>query len=178
MNKFCGHLRTILKHKKTVFVLCSRLGMPLRGLLHDTSKFSPVEFFNGVKYFTDGKRSPTVAERLAKGYSAAWLHHKGRNKHHFEYWTELNWNKETVYLCPMPLKYVKEMFCDRVAATKTYLKSAYTDFSPLEYYWAKGDERYMHPQTSSTLEKMLFLLAVYGEKQALPMIKNIKSFTD
>ena len=82
MNRFFGHLKTVLHHKKLVFIYCVKAGIPLRGILHDLSKFSFTEFFGSVKYFSDGKRSPTVAERNDKGYSAVWLHHKGRNKHH------------------------------------------------------------------------------------------------
>ena len=176
MNRFFGHLRVVTKHKWQVFKNCCRLGMPIRGILHDTSKFSPIEFFNSVKYFSDGKRSPTVGERIKKGYSAAWLHHKGRNKHHFEYWTELNWRGTDLYKCRMPLKYVKEMFCDRVAATKTYLKDKYTQRAPLEYYWAKGDGCFMHENTARMIEKMLLLLAIYGEKEAFALVRKIKKY--
>ena len=35
-----------------------------------------------------GDRSPNNAERGEKGYSSAWLHHKGRNRHHYEYWID------------------------------------------------------------------------------------------
>ena len=41
----------------------------------------------GAKYY-QGNRSPNEIERREKGYSAAWLHHKGRNKHHLEYWID------------------------------------------------------------------------------------------
>ena len=174
MNKFFGHLRTVLHHKKLVFIHSVKAGISLRGFFHDTSKFSPTEFINGVKYFTDGHHSPTVEERLKKGYSAAWLHHKGRNKHHFEYWTELNWHGNVFKAYEMPLKYVKEMFCDRLAATKTYLKEHYTDFAPLEYYLARDEQRLLHEKTASILGNALIILAQSGEKAAFDYLKKLK----
>ena len=174
MNKFFGHLKTVLHHKRLVFRYARKAGIPFRGFFHDSSKFSPTEFIPGVKYFSDGKRSPTVAERKDKGYSAAWLHHKGRNKHHFEYWIEFNWNGELIYKSPMPLKYVKEMFCDRVAATKTYLKDRYTDSAPLEYYLSRDERRFMHEETYTLLETLLVMLAEKGEKETFDYIRKLK----
>ena len=120
-----GHLKTINKHRHAVIKNCFRAGIPLQGLRHDLSKYAPVEFLNGAKYY-DGSRSPNELERNDKGYSEAWLHHKGRNKHHFEYWTDYNLARKCVMPIKMPLKYVIEMFCDRVAASKTYMKDKYT----------------------------------------------------
>ena len=62
---------------------CFRCGLYWQGLTHDLSKLAPVEFWAGAKYW-QGTCSPNNAQRQAEGYSAAWLHHKGRNKHHLE----------------------------------------------------------------------------------------------
>ena len=174
MSRLFGHLRTVFHHKHLVFRYCCKAGIPLRGFLHDWSKFSPTEFFPSVKYYTDGKHSPTVGERKDKGYSAAWLHHKGRNKHHFKYWIEFNWKNQILYTCPMPLKYVKEMFCDRLAATRTYLKSNYTDRAPLEYYLARDERKFMHEQTYTLLEILLVKLAAEGEDAVFSYIKTLR----
>ena len=56
---------------------CFAVGLYRQGLLHDLSKYSWEEFATGVKYY-QGNRSPNAAEKEEKGYSAAWLHHKGR----------------------------------------------------------------------------------------------------
>ena len=76
----------------------------------------------------------------------------------------------------MPEKFVAEMFCDRVAATKTYLKEDYTSRAPLEYYWAKGDGQFMHETTALMIEKMLAYLAIYEEKEAFSLIRKIKDY--
>lgn len=117
MNKFWGHLRTITKHRHKVIWHCFKAGIFRQGLMHDLSKYSPCEFFKGVRYY-QGTRSPNEAEREDIGYSTAWIHHKGRNPHHFEYWTDYNLKTKQVEPVPMPRRYIIEMFCDRVAASK------------------------------------------------------------
>ena len=131
--KWWGHLRTITAHKRLVRKYCFRLGLYRQGLLHDLSKYSPTEFRVGAKYF-QGNRSPNEMERLETGVSSAWLHHKGRNKHHLEYW--IDYDPALGYHMggmEMPVRYVAEMFCDRVAASRIYQKDKYTDASPWEY---------------------------------------------
>ena len=98
---------------------CWYAGIFLQGLKHDLSKYTPTEFIPGVKYY-QGNRSPNEGEREDYGYSKAWMHHKGRNRHHFEYWTDYDTKTRLLTPIKMPLKYVKEMFCDRVAASKFY----------------------------------------------------------
>ena len=135
------------------------------------SKFSAKEFIPGVKYY-QGTRSPQARERELFGYSPAWLHHKGRNKHHFEYWTDVGANGEQVCV-EMPAKYLAEMVCDRIGASKIYRGKNYTDSSPLEYYLSRKDMSFMHPETARKLEYFLTLLAEKGEKT---MFNELKAF--
>lgn len=154
---------------------CFRLGLIKQGLLHDLSKYSPTEFFAGCKYYT-GTRSPNDAQRMAVGYSAAWLHHKGRNKHHFEYWIDYaieDKEHKTVAGMKMPKKYVAEMFVDRVAACKVYKKDAYTKRSPLEYYELGKDHMLIHKETKKQLEMLLTMMAEKGEDETFSYIKNV-----
>ncbi len=144
-----------------------------RGLLHDLSKFSPSEFLCGVRYFK-GDRSPNEGEREHKGFSEAWMHHKGRNRHHFEYWTDYNPETKMVSPVKMPLVFVKEMFCDRLAASKVYQGKAYKDAHPLEYFLRGKARRSIHPETSDTLENWLIMLKEKGEKETFSYIKRQK----
>lgn len=164
------HFLTVSKHRRKVRKLCFKCGLIRQGLLHDLSKYSPSEFWAGAKYY-QGNRSPQAYEREILGYSPAWLHHKGRNKHHFEYWTDFADGKR-VYV-KMPAKYLAEMICDRVAACKIYLKDKYTDSSPLEYFEAKTDKEGMNAQTCGELRRFLTLLKTDGEKA---MLKQLKTF--
>ncbi len=166
-----GHFKTITKHRRQVIKNCFRAGIGLQGLRHDLSKFSPVEFINGAKYF-DGSRSPNELERIDKGFSEAWMHHKGRNKHHFEYWNDYNPIEKKNMPVKMPLKYVVEMFCDRVAASKIYMGGKYNDSYPLEYFERGRDNRIIHPETSELLEKLLKMLRDEGEDKTFDYIKN------
>ncbi len=174
MKRFFGHLKTVVVHKYTVFVNAVKLGIPVRGFLHDFSKFYPVEFFAGVKYYTNGKKSPNEAERADNGYSQAWMHHKGRNKHHFEYWTDYSPIEKRVMPVKMQYVYLLEMFCDRVAASKVYQGKNYTDKHPLEYFARGKDRRSIHPITSDELEKMLTMLSDKGERATFKYIRNNK----
>ena len=136
-----------------------------QGLTHDLSKFSPVEFAAGARYY-QGNRSPNEIERREKGYSAAWLHHKGRNRHHLEYWIDYAADGSGMCGMKMPLKYVLEMFCDRVAASKTYRGAAYRDSDPYDYYARSVDHYIIHPETAQTLEYLLRVLRDEGEDRA------------
>lgn len=173
--KALEHLRTINHHKKLVMEGCFKIGLYRQGLLHDLSKYTPTEFLVGCKYY-QGNMSPNNAEREELGYSSAWLHHKGRNKHHMEYWIDYGVEKQGTehdVICgmKMPLRYVAEMYVDRVSASKNYQKEAYRDDSALKYY-LKGRGKYiLHEDTKAMLELLLVYLAVKGEDTVNAFLK-------
>ncbi len=174
-NGAVNHFRTITKHRHMVLLHCKKAGILNRGLVHDLSKYSPTEFLPGARFY-QGNRSPNEAEREAYGYSAAWLHHKGRNKHHFEYWTDYNPETKQVQAVKMPLIFVIEMFCDRVAASKIYRGNKYTNKDPLDYFMGgktrRLSGRLIHPKTSALLEKLLTMLAEKGEDRTFSYIRR------
>lgn len=174
MNAF-KHFITITKHRHAVIRHCRKAGILYQGLFHDLSKYTPAEFVPGAKYY-QGYRSPNDMERKHFGYSSAWLHHKGRNKHHFEYWTD--YDPETRLYGPvkMPIKYVKEMFCDRVAASKIYQGEKYTDSHPIEYFLGGKGKRIIHKETSDLIEKLLTMLSQQGEEKTFEYIRNLKDY--
>ncbi|MGN0594550.1 MAG: DUF5662 family protein [Hominimerdicola sp.] len=169
------HFKTVAKHRHEVMKNCIKAGIPLQGLTHDLSKYSPEEFLGGIKYY-QGNRSPHEEEREINGYSRGWMHHKGRNKHHFEYWTDYSTVTKVLSPVKMPLKYVKEMFCDRVAASKIYMKENYTDASPLEYFMKAKGRRVIHPETSDLIEKLLRMLKCKGENYTFEYIRRLKKY--
>lgn len=174
LHNFNGHLHTVNAHRRLVRKYCFKLGIYRQGLMHDLSKYSPSEFIPGVKYYQDGHRSPNNAQREDEGVSKAWLHHKGRNKHHFEYWIDYDVDGSRTVLAgmKMPVKYVAEMFCDRIAASRIYNKEKYKDSDPLDYY-IKGFGHYiMHPETDALLHKLLQMLADKGEEYTFEYIKK------
>ena len=174
MNKVWQHFKTITSHKLLVMRYCFKVGLYKQGLLHDLSKYSPTEFLVGCKYY-QGNRSPNNAEREATGLSTSWLHHYGRNKHHYEYWVDYGIGVDTV-ICgvPMPKKYIAEMIMDRISASRTYSPETYTDASPLVYYLKSKDKIwFIHEDTNRDLEMLLRMLAEKGEKETLYYIKHV-----
>jgi len=157
IKRFFGHLKTVLTHKRWVFYYASRLGYPCLGLMHDMSKFSPTEFFEGVKFWT-GKRSPILEAKEKTGISYAWLHHRGRNKHHYEYWIDKLDQGGVPH--KIPFKYVIEMVCDWLAACRTYTKDS-TDIFQREYDWWTGNASKVkiHDETKRLITKILWNLA-------------------
>ena len=165
------HFCTITYHKSLVAKGCFAVGLYWQGIMHDMSKYSWTEFRVGAKYF-QGTRSPNEEERKLFGYSKAWLHHKGRNRHHFEYWTDYCPKTRRVEPVRMPYNYVAEMFCDRIAASKIYNKDAYTDAHPLAYFERSKATRFIHPDTSADLEELLVMLKEKGEKETFAYLKK------
>lgn len=166
------HFKTVTHHKWLVLKGCFRLGLYWQGLTHDLSKYSPTEFLVGAKYYF-GTHSPNDGERQDKGYSSAWLHHKGRNRHHLEYWIDYTPQAgHRMAGSEMPVRYVAEMFCDRVAASKTYRGSAYRDSDPYDYYMRSVGHYMIHPNTAALLLDMLTVLKDQGEDAAFRHIKE------
>ena len=167
------HFKTITYHKWLVMKGCFSIGLYKQGICHDLSKYSPTEFFVGARFF-QGDRSPNNAEREKKGYSASWLHHKGRNKHHYEYWIDYSVKdiKGGMVPAPMPIKYILEMMMDRIAASKVYAKDSYTHHNPLAYYKSGRDFAPLHEKTKNTLELFLLILDSYGEKEMVRFMKK------
>lgn len=173
MGKVWKHFKTITYHKYLVAQGCFRVGLYRQGLMHDLSKYSPTEFIAGVRYY-QGTQSPNNVEREDMGYSAAWLHHKGRNRHHYEYWTDYSLQDPpgTVVPVPMPDRYIVEMIMDRIAACKVYQGEAYTDASPLAYYNRGTVRAPLHPDTRKKLETVLRMLAEKGERKTFAYIRR------
>lgn len=165
------HLKTITHHKWLVLKGCFAVGLYRQGLCHDLSKYSPSEFWTGAKYF-QGDRSPNGAERQEKGFSEAWMHHKGRNKHHYEYWTDMSLETHRYESVPMPRKYLVEMVMDRIAASKTYQGSAYTDASALLYLEGSHERHLLHPETKQELTYILTMLRDRGEQETFRYIRE------
>lgn len=168
-----GHLKTINHHKWLVFVHCWKCGLYRQAFLHDLSKYSPVEFIPGAMYYQDGKRSPNNAQREAEGVSTAWLHHKGRNKHHFEYWIDYSLGEgNPMSGMEMPVNYVVEMICDRIAASKNYQGENYTQHHPLQYYEHGKGHYLLHPKTQALMEQLLHMLDEQGEDALFRYIRK------
>jgi hypothetical protein len=131
---------------------CFKCHIAWQGITHDLSKYSKTEFFASAKYF-QGNRSPIDAEKKATGYSVAWQNHKGKNKHHWQYWTDFEEGK--LILLRMPPKYVAEMLCDWVGAGKAYNKGSWTIDSFKSWYANNRDIYHLHQSTKAYIDMLV-----------------------
>lgn len=168
-----GHFNTITKHKFLVFKLCFKAGIPFRGLVHDLSKYSITEFSEGVKYYT-GECSPIRLCKSDKGYSKAWLHHKGRNKHHYEYWMDLC---APINYPIIPYKYTVEMICDTLAAGIVYKGKDWYPSYQLEYFNSKTDKEHINEKIQKVLEDVYIQVSKDGIDKVITK-KNLKTIYD
>ena len=175
LKNIIGHFKTITHHRHLVMKGCFAVGLYRQGLLHDLSKYSPTEFIQGCKYYVDGTRSANNEEREATGRSLAWMHHKGRNKHHLEYWIDYPVEKSSktpMVGVRMPVNYVVEMYVDRVAACKNYQKENYREGNPLEYFHKGRGHLLLHERTAKQLEILLTMLSKHGEAYTNDFIRK------
>ena len=142
-----------------VFKLCCKCGLFWLGLVHDLSKYSPAEFWESVKYYS-GTRSPIDACKEENGVSMAWMHHKGRNPHHYEYWMD-NFDKGGEPK-EMPWRYKVEMICDYLAAARAYMGKNFSYNAEYEW-WQKKLElpRSQHENDKKFVSRVLNNLAEF-----------------
>ena len=171
--KLINHLKTINKHKYYVTMLCFKCGLYKQGLLHDLSKYSPTELKTGAKYWV-GTRSPNSIEIETIGYSSAWLHHKGRNKHHPEYWVDWALPQKAII---MPYKYAVEMVCDKMAAGIVYNGKDWKQDTQIKYYMKERETSIVHPQIDKFLLEIFTKVSEQGIDKTLTK-KNIREVYD
>lgn len=143
-------IKRIVRHKYYVAKYCFQIGLYWQGITHDLSKFSWIEFSRAVKYWDDN-RSSLSNERSILGFSRTFLHHRGRNPHHYEYWIyALDRGGKPA---PMPYKYVLELICDYLGAAITYGADPRKEIE-----WWKENEPNMliHPDTKTLITIVLY----------------------
>ena len=78
----------------------------------------------------------------------------------------------------MPMRYVIEMFCDRVAASKNYNRDNYNDSFALNYYEKNKQHYILHEDTRTLLEHLLHMLAEEGEDKTFAYIRRELDWRD
>ena len=162
VKKMWKHLRTVQTHRKWVRHYCFLSGIPWQGITHDLSKYSPAEFFESARYWS-GTFSPIDAAKEDKGISLAWLHHRGRNKHHYLYWYDNI--EEGGYCHVMPKKYFIELVCDFLGAARTYLKKDFS-FQKEKEWWEKKREKVKLNDKHIIMLDIIFSDLAYCERRA------------
>ena len=173
LKNIVKHFIVITRHILLVFKLCCKVGQPWRGFVHDLSKYSPTEFWEGVKYF-NGKHSPITDCKKDKGYSEAWLHHRGRNKHHTDYWVDLSSPDKTPII---PYPYVAEMLCDKLAAGMIYKGKEWTKEYELEYWLNERDKTLVNDQIDTLITDFFTQISENGVEKTLTK-ENVRKLYD
>lgn len=161
-SKIIKHFALVSRHRRQVLINCSKCGLFFRGLVHDLSKYSPAEFFESARYY-QGNRSPIGVCRRDKGMSLAWLHHKGKNPHHIEYWFDEECGEHPL----MPYEFAVECICDKLAATKTYAGGKFTPDMPMLHWIKYGSRVSGNPKTLAFIERVFSDLSERGERAVL-----------
>lgn len=169
--KFFKHLKKVLTHKINVAHYCFMCGLYKQGIMHDMSKFSPTEFFESVKYF-QGTRSPIDACKEINGYSMAWFHHRGRNKHHWEFWVD-DFEKGFIPK-KMPFKYVLEMSCDFLGAARAYMGKDFTMQAEYDWWLKKKEKVKMHEDTLKLISTLMDNMNTNGIESVLKNKEYLK----
>lgn len=108
-------------------------------------------------------------------FSTSWIHHYGRNKHHFEHWVDYGIDCDTViHGVPMPRKYIAEMVMDRISASRNYHPDTYTDAAPLEYFLKSKDRLwFVHEKLTKIWKCSSGCWPKEGKKETLKYIKHV-----
>ncbi len=176
-QRLFGHINTVITHKRNVRRACFKMGIYWQGIIHDLSKFSPTEFIPSVRYYS-GTFSPNAVDKVLNGLSTSWLHHKGRNKHHFEYWTDYSTGSEPEIIgCKMPMRYVAEMVADRYAACVAYNGAGFQNSDPWDYYSKNGVYLDFDPDTRAVLEAALKKMRDEGPDSAFAFMRGLLKIT-
>ena len=147
-------IKRILTHKYYVAKYCFQIGLYWQGITHDLSKFSFTEFSRAIKYWDD-KISSLANERKILGYSQTFLHHRGRNPHHYEYW--IHSLDDGGIPARMPKKYVLELICDYLAAAKTYGADPRKEY----IWWAKQQSHMkIHKETKDYITEVFYKYSI------------------
>lgn len=163
LKKIFGHLHTIHIHRKWVRKYCNWAGIRWRGLKHDLSKYSPTEFFESARYWT-GTCSPINTCKKQNGWSRAWLHHKGRNSHHYEYWQD-NFDKGGEALL-MPMDDFVEQVCDFLAAAHAYQGDNFS-YTAERIWWENKRKTCAMHENNKTMLDIIFSDLEYADNHQL-----------
>jgi|SRR5579872_1338507 len=157
------YLNYVLRHKWFVFVAGLRTGAPLwRLLIHDWSKFLPIEWGAYVASFYGGYQYVARPPEIVAAFDRAWLHHQHVNAHHWQHWV-LREDSGATKIIPMPDRFVREMVADWMGAGR-----AITGKWEFAIWYANNREKILvAPETRAKVEDLLYRLGSLPPKPAV-----------
>ncbi|MFA7120242.1 MAG: DUF5662 family protein [Bacilli bacterium] len=172
IGRYRAYLGYVLRHKWYVLGAAWELGIPLRGLLHDLSKFRPSELIPYARYFYEPDGSPRIRQEEKKtGYyqaagsgdpdfDRAWLLHQHRNPHHWQHWLLRLDDGGVSRPLRMPPEYVLEMVADWKGA------SLAQGYGPDVFPWYQ-DHRHLMILDEGTAADIEVLVGAYDDTEVL-----------
>ena len=148
--KYLRYLWYILRHKWFVFIETCRLGIPWRGITHDSSKLLPDEFFPYAEYFYGGYKRGEIPDAVQCAFNWAWLKHQHRNPHHWQHFILHSDDGGLLYM-RMHDADRKEMLADWKGAGKAITGKDNT----AEWYKKNRNNILLHPETMLWICRML-----------------------
>ena len=143
MEKHFEYFKYVIKHKWFVFLKCCEYGIIWRGIVHDMSKFSPIEWFAYVDCFYGTKND--------NAFNKAWLHHQHCNPHHWQWWILQN-DEDGVNVLPMDQEYIKELLADWYGAGRAITGKDNTK----QWYESNKEKIILHSETRKIIEQEIY----------------------
>lgn len=161
------YLGYLVRHKWFVFRAGLWTGAPVwRLLIHDWSKFLPVEWGAYAWSFYGPWKYKERPEWLVASFDRAWLHHQHRNAHHWQHWV-LQEDRGKVTPLPMPEKLIREMVADWMGAGR-----AITGQWDVEDWYRRNAPRIrLHPETRIRVHELLALTDVKLDGETAPLTR-------
>lgn len=151
MKKHFKYFKYLMKHKYFVFIAGIKIGAPLwRLIIHDWSKFMPIEWFAYVETFYGKYEYKDRPSKLVKAFDRAWLHHQHYNPHHYQHWILRN-DDGTSKALVIPDKFVKEMVADWAGAGRAITGK----WEVLDWYKNNMHKMFIDSSTRTSVEYYL-----------------------
>lgn len=147
VNPHLKYLSYVLRHKWFVFLAGRKTGAPLwRLIIHDWSKFTPVEWGPYVRRFYSGNSDKLDKSSDPDDFHRAWTHHWHVNPHHWEHWLTAERHP-----MEMPDKFIREMVADWMGAGRAITGR----WEVAEWYSNSSHKMILHRNTRSKVEQIL-----------------------
>jgi len=156
---YIKYLKYVMRHKRYVMLECFKRCLFIQGLIHDMSKFMPIEFVSYAQFFCSKGQPENRGFTVQSGNDSlkesrmerGWLHHIHLNKHHWNYWVSVEPGGK-LQIFDMPYRYIVEMVCDWEGASKALRGKA---ASAKEWYESEGKKLILSSRTRRVVERLL-----------------------
>ena len=164
ISNIVDHIIDILMKKTYVLIYCFRIGLYWRGIKHDISRFSLIEFIYSIENY-DPVEYP-LDMRRRNSISQAYIHYISKNDYTIEHWI---CNDEP---CKMPFASASECIVHLIASERILAHFSFSYINVFKRYVTMIDNGLkIHPHTKKFIYYILADLA--NDEDYKWSIKNI-----